>query len=156
MTTCLLSVALYVSIPLLTPRCCRTLISLLLVGSARAQNWGSWKACGFVNAHQNQQWPVLLKWSSWLINQLLITWLFFFSFFPEGAIVTHEKWSGLQRKVGPRFVATRVPRTGAWCLCLSSARASFCDGAAHVQIRDKTDIPLLCQLIRCHSLSFSW
>lgn len=38
---------------------------------------------------------------------------FFFSFFPEGAIVTHEKWSGLQRKVGPRFVATRVPRTGA-------------------------------------------
>lgn len=38
---------------------------------------------------------------------------FFFPFFPEGAIVTHEKWSGLQRKVGPRFVATRVPRTGA-------------------------------------------
>lgn len=81
MTTCLLSVALYVSIPLLTLRCCRTLISLLLVGSACAQNWGSWKACGFVNAHQNQQWPVLLKWSSWLINQLLITWVFFFPFF---------------------------------------------------------------------------
>lgn len=38
---------------------------------------------------------------------------FFFSLFPEGAIVAHEKLLGLQHKVGAHFILPFVPHAGA-------------------------------------------